>query len=232
MAEVGTGVTALARAQRAQTARLLLETTDLPVSSVAFAAGFSSIRQFNDTVRAVFGATPTALRRAHRRRAPRAAGAVALRLPYREPFDGRAILQFLGQRAVPGVESLSAGVYRRSLPLPHGDGVVELSAERGCVRAVFHLQDLRDLTRAVSRCRRLLDLDADPVAVDEVLGTDPLLAPLVARAPGRRVAGSVDGAELAVRAVIGQQVSVRGRGPWPDGWSGRAAGPWPSRGGR
>jgi AraC family transcriptional regulator of adaptative response / DNA-3-methyladenine glycosylase II len=212
-AEVGAGPLALARAQRAQTARLLVETTELPFSQVAFGAGFASIRQFNDTVRAVFAATPTELRRrsggAIRDAAVSgAAGVVSLRLPVRQPFDGDALLAFLGRRAVAGIEERTGNAYRRTLRLPHGPAVVELAPRADHVACRLRLADLRDLTRAVQRSRRLLDLDADPVAVGMVLGSDALLAPLVAKAPGLRSPGHVDGAELALRAVLGQQVSL------------------------
>jgi len=212
VAEVGTGALALARAQRAQTARLLLETTDLAAAGVAFAAGFSSVRQFNESVRQVFARTPTELRLAGRRQHRRQGGASALslRLAYRRPLAGDALFGFLGARAVPGIEVYDGLTYRRSLRLPHGDGTVEITPADGYLRAVFALADLRDLTTAVARCRHLGNLDADPVAVDEVLGADALLGPLVKAVPGRRVAGCVDGFELAVRAVIGQQVSVAG----------------------
>jgi AraC family transcriptional regulator, regulatory protein of adaptative response / DNA-3-methyladenine glycosylase II len=218
--EVGTGALALARAQRAQTARTLIETTDLPVADVAFAAGFKSIRQFNDTVKQIFGRAPTELRRAANRRSSAPAGhhhastpdpGVPLRLAHRRPFAAGPLWEFLAARAVPGVESFEDGVYRRSLRLPYGQGTVELSpAEgQGYVNALFFLSDLRDLTVAVVRCRHLLNLDSDPEAVDQALGKDPLLSPLVKAVPGRRVAGAADGFEIAVRALIGQQVSLK-----------------------
>jgi AraC family transcriptional regulator, regulatory protein of adaptative response / DNA-3-methyladenine glycosylase II len=208
VAELGAGPVAVARAQRAQTARVLLETTGLPITEVAFAAGFASVRQFNDTIRAVFAVTPTQLRRSRRGPAERSAGVIALRLPYREPIDLGSLLRFLGARAVAGIEHWSAGVYSRSLRLPHGPGTVALSAGTGHVHCELRLTDLRDLAAAVQRSRRLLDLDADPAAVQADLGTDPLLGPLVRKAPGLRVPGHVDGAEMAIRAVLGQQVSV------------------------
>ncbi len=124
--------------------------------------------------------------------------------------DAAALLGFLGARAVPGVEDWDGRTYRRTLRLPRADGIAELAAGDGFVHATLRLADLRDLGAAVARCRRLLDLDADPVAVDERLAGDPLLRPLVRAAPGRRVPGSVDGFELAVRAVLGQQVSIGG----------------------
>ena len=208
-AELGCGPLALARAQRSRTARILIETTDLPMAAVAFSAGFSSIRQFNDTVRQVFGRTPTALRARRLEPVPGDDG-LRVRLAYREPFDPADLLGFLGTRAVPGVEEADGEAYRRSLRLPHGTGVVSLRPAQRHVEAALWLDDLRDLTAAVSRCRRLLDLDADPIAVDRALSTDPLLGPVVRAAPGRRIPGAVDGFEIAVRAVVGQQVSVAG----------------------
>ncbi len=227
LAEVGAGPLALARAQRAQTARILLETTDVPVSDVAFAAGFSSIRQFNDTVRAVFAATPSQVRAAPRRR-DLPVGTVALRLPFRRPLAAAMLFEFLALQAVPGVEEGFPFGYRRTLDLAYGTAVIELGdtgpgadlddrsgvepswLDQGWIPCRLRLSDLRDLSTAVARCRRLLDLDADPRAVDGVLGGDDVLARSVARMPGIRVPGHVDGAELAVRAVLGQQVSVRG----------------------
>lgn len=211
VAVVGAGPLALARAQRAQTARILLETTALPVTGVAFAAGFQSVRQFNATVREVFAMTPSALRaRARRYGRPEDSGSLLLRLPYRAPLDAHGLIAFLGLRAVPGVEQVHDGGYRRSLRLAHGAGMVELTPAEGYVSARYRLADLGDLASAVQRSRALLDLDSDPRSVMDVLGGEPLLGPLVAQAPGRRVAGAVDGHELAVRAVLGQQVSLRG----------------------
>jgi AraC family transcriptional regulator of adaptative response / DNA-3-methyladenine glycosylase II len=208
-AELGAGPLALARAHRAHTARLLVETTPLGMADVAFAAGFASVRQFNDTVRAVYGVPPTTLRAEAGRRGPTpVAGALVLRLPYRPPFDAAGLLEFLGARAVDGVESVEGGTYRRTLRLPRGPATVALAAGPGHVVATLWLSDPRDLAPAVSRVRRLLDLDADPAAVDAVLGADPWLAPAVAATPGVRLPGTVDPAETAVRAVLGQQVSV------------------------
>ncbi|MFI5956435.1 AlkA N-terminal domain-containing protein [Cryptosporangium sp. NPDC051539] len=209
IAELGVGPLALARARRAQIARTLIETTALSFAEVAFAAGFSSIRQFNDTIREIFASTPTQLRAKRGRvESPGGPGVISLRLAYRGPFDAAALWSFLGVRAVPGVEELDGETYRRTLRLPHGVGMVALTPAIGHVRAELVLADLRDLGTAVQRCRRLLDLDADPVAVDTALGGDPVLGPLVAAHPGLRVPGAVDGAEMAIRAVLGQQVSV------------------------
>jgi AraC family transcriptional regulator, regulatory protein of adaptative response / DNA-3-methyladenine glycosylase II len=264
-AELGAGPLALARAHRAHTARLLIETTPLGMADVAFAAGFASVRQFNDTVRAVYGVAPTTLRaEAGRRRPTAAAGTLVLRLPFRPPFDAEGLLQFFAARAVAGVETLGDDGYVRTLRLPHGGatvalqlpdatpagarraaaagpaiatgdggaaneanaagragaGLTEAIAAGGAakeagrhggaahVTATLRLADPRDLGPAVARVRRLLDLDADPVAVDELLGTDPGLAKAVEEVPGIRLPGSVDGAETAIRTLLGQQVSV------------------------
>jgi AraC family transcriptional regulator of adaptative response / DNA-3-methyladenine glycosylase II len=209
-AEVGAGPIALARAQRAQTARLLIETTALPFAEVAFASGFASIRQFNDTVRAVFARTPTELRRHRAVTSVSAPGTISVRLAVRAPFDGAGLVEFLSARAVPGVEAVEGLTYRRTLGLAHGTGTVELVPAASHVQATLRLDDLRDLAAAVARARRLLDLDADPEAVAEQLGADDLLGPVVAKDPGRRVPGATDGFELAVRAILGQQVSVAG----------------------
>jgi AraC family transcriptional regulator of adaptative response / DNA-3-methyladenine glycosylase II len=225
--ELGAGLLAIARSQRAHTARILLETTDLPVSEVAWAAGFGSLRSFNDTIAAVYAVTPTALRGRRGSSGGHAAGTAVrggqppgtgwsgrpplrVRLAARAPFDGRAVLEFLGARAVPGVEAWDGTAYRRALALPHGHGTVACAAHGDVVTAEFRLADVRDLTTAVARVRRLLDLDADPAAVAEVLGADALLAPCLARRPGLRMAGSVDPHEVVVRAIAGQQVSVAG----------------------
>ncbi len=233
VSEVGTGALALARSYRAEAARSLIETTGLSFADVAFAAGFASVRQFNDTMRRVYAATPTQLRAAAhgtsrtvgRRNAEHAEhvdlhgqhqgrhgarGWLSLNLPVRQPFDSAALIAFLAAHAVRGVEEVADGTYRRTLRLPHGPGVVALTPRPDAVRCELWLHDLRDLQAAVRRCRRALDLDADPCAVDEHLRSDPLLAPLVGRRPGLRVPGGVDPAEVAVRAVLGQQVSLAG----------------------
>jgi AraC family transcriptional regulator of adaptative response / DNA-3-methyladenine glycosylase II len=208
-AELGAGPLALARAQRAQTARTLIETTELGFAEIAFAAGFASVRQFNDTVREVFALTPRELRQRRGKPVAAGAGSIALRLPYRAPIEIEALFAFFATRAIAGVEeSAAGGAYRRTLRLPHGTAIAELAPGDGCVRCTLRLADVRDLGVAVARCRRLLDLDADPSAIVSALAADPLLAPLVSARPGLRVPGCVDGTEIAVRAVLGQQISV------------------------
>jgi AraC family transcriptional regulator, regulatory protein of adaptative response / DNA-3-methyladenine glycosylase II len=209
LAELGAGPLAIARAQRAQTARLLIETTSLPMSDVAPAAGFASIRAFNDAIHNVFALSPTELRRRAVDGDPAPTPeTLSLRLPFRAPLCPDNLFGHLVATAVPGVEEWRDGAYRRTLRLPHGHGVATLRPLPDHVGCQLALADLRDLAIAISRCRRLLDLDADPVAVAEALRTDPILDPLVGKAPGRRVPRTVDAAEFAVRAVLGQQVSV------------------------
>jgi AraC family transcriptional regulator of adaptative response / DNA-3-methyladenine glycosylase II len=234
MAEVGAGPLGLARAQRAQAARVLIETTAMPMAQVAFAAGFASVRQFNETVQAVFAVSASELRRKaanrpsshHARPTARLvsglqvadlpvgaqsaspAQTLTLRLPFRAPFCPDNLFGHLAATAVPGVEEIRDGAYRRTLRLPHGLAIVGLRPAEDCIWASLCLGDLRDLTSAVARCRRLLDLDADPEATGQQLCDDAVLAPLVRSAPGRRVPRTVDEQEMAVRAVLGQQVST------------------------
>ena len=218
-AEVGAGPLALARAQRARTARILVETTTLPMGDITFAAGFTSIRQFNATMLEVYDTAPSALReRAARRRdrgkgpadAAGPAGALCLRLPFRPPIDLTRVFGYLRARAVPGVEAVTATGYGRTISLPNGPGVARLRIVPGqnWVECSLTLADLRDVSAAVQRCRRLLDLDADPMAISGDLAADPVIGPLALACPGRRSVGAVDGDEIALRAVLGQQVSV------------------------
>ncbi|MFD0002130.1 AlkA N-terminal domain-containing protein [Streptomyces sp. NPDC127178] len=259
--ELGAGPVALARAQRAHTARVLLQTTELAITEIAFAAGFASVRQFNDTIREVYASTPSELRAAAApkngrgdRRAGTPSAGIPLRLAYRGPYQAGLVLDLLEREAVPGVEDVSgpAGrrTYRRTLRLPHGTGIVAVRERTGGARrratagghaapgpaapgppgapaarlratpasathpggwldARLHLTDPRDLTTAVQRLRRLFDLDADPYAVDERLGADSRLGPLVAARPGLRSPGAADAEELAVRALVGSAEAER-----------------------
>lgn len=249
--ELGAGPLALARAHRAHTARLLIQTTAMPMSDIAFAAGFASIRQFNDTVREVFAVSPTTMRtEAQRARkdpaqaSPSANGTLSLRLPFREPLDRAWLEWFLSAHVVPGMESWEDRVYTRNLRTPHGHATARIGFRGDHVRAELALHDMRDLAPTVARLRHLLDLDADPVGIDEVLGATPLGAPAdafdtedarrlatdtlpdigsapasdgpAARngrgrllfTPGIRVPGCLDGPELLLRTMIGQQISV------------------------
>ncbi|MEV6949303.1 AlkA N-terminal domain-containing protein [Streptomyces sp. NPDC051172] len=226
--ELGAGPVALARAQRAHTARVLVQTTELPITEIAFASGFASVRQFNDTIRDVYASTPSELRAAAPsagRRAATPAAGIPLRLAHRGPYQAGAVFDLLAGEAVGEVEEVSGArgrrTYRRTLRLPHGTGIVAVDERAGAARSAsgahpggwldarLQLTDPRDLTTAVVRLRRLFDLDADPYAVDERLGGDDRLAPLVAARPGLRSPGAADPEELAVRALVGRAEAER-----------------------
>ncbi|GAC1503003.1 MAG: AlkA N-terminal domain-containing protein [Pseudarthrobacter sp.] len=210
--ELGAGPLSLARASRAQTARTLLVSTAMKLADIAFASGFSSVRQFNDTMVEVFAMTPSTLR-ATTRHHPHgtAATSLTLNLPYREPFDP-GVFTFLAVRSIPGIEAGTPASYARTLRLPHGDARFSVDYDDGAPGRPLTLTigavDLRDLPALLSRVRRLFDLDADPVAIDNALAADPRLAPSVERVPGIRMPGAVDPQELLIRAMIGQQITV------------------------
>ena len=213
--ELGAGPLALSRAHRSQTARTLLVSTDLPIADVAFAAGFSSIRQFNETLQAVYQTTPTALRLgAHRvpataRETDGCATLISLRLPARAPFDGQGLMSFLAAHSIAGIETADAGSFARSVRLPGGIGHIELRLDgANAVLCTARLENIADLSTLVSRVRRLLDLDADSVAIDDSLASDPAFAALVSARPGLRLPGSLDTEETLFRTMIGQQISV------------------------
>jgi AraC family transcriptional regulator of adaptative response / DNA-3-methyladenine glycosylase II len=215
MTELGAGPLALARAHRAQTARTLLVSTDLPIADLAFAAGFSSIRQFNETVQAVYELTPTALRLGAPRAASPPQGAdgtatlISLRLPARAPFDGAGLIAFFAAHAIAGVETADAHSFARSLRLPGGIAHIEIRLDGAdAVICTARLDNIADLSTLVSRVRRLLDLDADSAAIDDSLSANPAFAPLVRARPGLRLPGSLDSAETLFRTMIGQQISV------------------------
>ncbi|BCW75247.1 AlkA N-terminal domain-containing protein [Arthrobacter sp. NicSoilB11] len=210
--ELGAGPLSLARAARAQTARTLLVSTSMKLADIAFAAGFSSVRQFNETIAEVFDMTPTALRRTVPHPAPGGGTtALTLGLPYRPPFDP-SIFSFLAVRAIPGIEEGTATSYARTLRLTHGDARFQVAYDGGTRARQLTLTvgavDLRDLPALLSRVRRLFDLDADPEAIDGALTADPRLAASVAGAPGMRMPGALDPQELLVRAMVGQQITV------------------------
>lgn len=213
--ELGAGPLSLARASRAQTARTLLVSTTMKAADIAFAAGFSSVRQFNETIGEVFAMT---LGAAGHRPAPPVLcrDRCVVDSPDPEPAIPRAlrsgVFNFLAVRAIPGIEEGSSTSYARTLRLAHGDARFRVDYDAGTAGRPLVLTigavDLRDLPSLLSRVRRLLDLDADPVAIDAALGSDPRLAASVAATPGMRMPGAVDPQELLIRAMIGQQITV------------------------
>ncbi len=208
VAEVGAGPLALARSRRAQTARLLIDQTNLSLTTIAFAAGFASVRQFNETMQTVFACAPSELRR---RVQPERVGdgRLTLRLHYRPPFYAETLLTYFSKQAIPGIEVVNNGCYRRTVVFPRSKGIIELEPmAKNAVRVHLQLDDLSDISLIVQRCRRLFDLDADSSGIDSMLAIDPLLAPLVMTQPGRRVPGAINGFELAVRTIVRQHVSA------------------------
>jgi AraC family transcriptional regulator of adaptative response / DNA-3-methyladenine glycosylase II len=213
LTHLGAAPLAVARTRRVHFARRLLDETDLPMTGIAAAAGFGSVRQFNQAVRESFRRTPTELRRRARgRRDPAAGGDLVLRLAYRPPFDWPALVRFLGARATPGVEAVDDRSYRRSVEVDGKAGVIEVSPVPDQAHLVLRLGLLpgRGIIDVVERVRRIFDLGADPLQITTHLRRDRRLARLVEPRPGLRGPGAWDGFELAVRAVLGQQVTVRG----------------------
>lgn len=207
-ASVGATPLRLARSRRVQTARCLLTATDMPITEVAFAAGFGSIRQFNGAIQAEFGLTPGGVRAAGGAAEP--GGWVSVRLVSRGPFDADNLFAFLGARTIKGVDSVAEGVYSRAIGTAHGAAIIQLAPTADCVHMSAHLDTLADLGEVVRRSRRLLDLDTDVAMIDAALGSDTLLRASLRSSPGRRLPGAAEPFEMVVRAVLGQQVSVAG----------------------
>jgi AraC family transcriptional regulator of adaptative response / DNA-3-methyladenine glycosylase II len=209
---VGVTPDQLARSRRAHFARRLLDDTDLTITDVAFASGFGSLRQFNRACQDIFRASPRELR-ARRRRTDRlvADGGLVLRLPYRGPLDWDAMLSYASVRAIPHVEDVRDGVYRRTIVVDGEPGVLEIGAGADDhLVLTAHLPYWNGLIHVVERARRIFALDAPVEDAVEHLSDDPVLGPHVSARPGLRVPGTWDAFELGVRAIIGQQVSVAG----------------------
>ena len=207
---LGASPISIAQTRRILLAKQLIQDTRLPMTEVALAAGFGSIRRFNETFRQLYKRPPTALRRMGvTEESVGTTGAVAVKLGYRPPYDWEAILSFLRARAIPGIEAVSSSRYARTIAIGEERGVLVVEpAERNCLRATVRVPDLKILPPIIARVRRVFDLAADPLAIGAHLSQDPVLAPLVAARPGLRVPGAWDGFELAVRAILGQQITV------------------------
>ncbi len=210
---LGTTPQVVARTRRTHFARRLIDDTELPMSEVALASGFGSIRQFNQAIRVSFGRPPTQLRReAAGRREESAEGEIAIKLAYRPPLAWDALLGFLGPRAIPGVESADAASYRRTIELDGAVGMLEVRQDPGAAQLVLRvrIRETAGLGHVVEGVRRIFDLRANPLQIATDLSQDPELARLVEKRPGIRIPGAWDPFELAVRAVLGQQITVKG----------------------
>jgi AraC family transcriptional regulator of adaptative response / DNA-3-methyladenine glycosylase II len=207
---LGASPISIAQTRRILLAKQLIQDTRLPMIEVAAAAGFGSTRRFNEIFQQLYKRPPKALRRAGvAQESVGTTGAVAVKLGYRPPYDWEAVLSFLRARAIPGVEVVASGRYARTIAMGDERGVLVVEPAPGnCLKATVRFPNLKNLPAIIARVRRVFDLAADPLAIGAHLGQDPVLAPLVAARPGLRVPGAWDGFELAVRAILGQQITV------------------------
>ncbi len=206
---LGATPVAVLQTRRLHFAKTLIDQTDLPFTEAALAAGFGSVRRFNSSFQSLYHRTPTELRALARRRGPGSAGHYRFRLPFRPPFDWDGLLAFLAPRAIPGVEIVDGASYRRTISLQGKRGLIEVRCS-DALELQIDFPDARPLMTIVEKVRRLFDLRADPAEISTRLAGDSLLGPRVASRPGLRVPGAWNGFELAVRAILGQQVSVKG----------------------
>ena len=208
---VGASPVAVAQTRRVLLAKQLLHETRMPMAEVALAAGFGSVRRFNETFQQLFDRPPAKLRRLGGAEvAAGEGGAATIRLPYRAPYDWPAMLAFLSARSIPGVEAVREGRYARSLRVGAARGVVMIEPGEGdYLKATLRFPKVEAWPAVIARVRRVFDLAADPAVIQAHLSEDPDLAPLVAARPGLRAPGAWDGFELAVRAVLGQQITVQ-----------------------
>lgn len=207
---IGATPTTVAHTRRVLFAKQLITETHLPMTEIALASGFGSVRRFNETFQHLFARPPSALRKNPRATKGVTSSVLTLSLPYRAPYDWEAMLNFLSTRAIPGVECIANGAYRRTILLNGHPGWVEVShAEKRCaLSATIAFNDVSQLPVIIARLRRLFDLSADPKAIGAALSSDLRLAPLVSSRPGLRVPGAWDEFEVAVRAILGQQITV------------------------
>ena len=205
---VGASPIAVAQTRRILLAKQLIHESSLPMAEVALASGFNSVRRFNETFLQMFGRAPATLRRI-RDKAKHKTGALSVHLTYRPPYDWDAMLSFLTARAIPGVESVSGNIYRRTILIGGECGVISVApAAKNRVNVSVRFPNMAALPQIIARVRRVFDLAADPDTIGAHLAFDPVLAPLVSARPGLRVPGAWDGFELAVRAIFGQQITV------------------------
>lgn len=219
---LGASPISVAQTRRVLLAKKLIHETRLPMIEVAMAAGFGSVRRFNETFQRLYHRPPGQLRRGSAPEASAgAAGEVSLRLPYREPYDWPAMFAALASRAIPGIETVDDRGYARTIALDGAQGTIQVAPGDGAfAEVVVRFPRLRSLPSIIARIRRVFDFAADPVVIGQQLSEDPLLAPLVKRRPGLRVPGAWDGFELAVRAALPDRHALAGllagRGTFPD----------------
>ena len=202
---------AVAQSRRVHLAKKLIDETALPISEIAFSAGFASIRRFNDSFGKIYGRPPSDFRRNQKHTPPDQNSAIQIRLAFRPPYDWHSLIRFLGPRAIPGIEFIQDDCYRRFVAFDECAGMIEvrLAANSNHLLLTVPLELSKGLAQIVERVRTMFDLRADPQTIDAHLRRDPLLAALVKAHPGLRVPGAWDGFELAARAILGQQVSVK-----------------------
>ncbi len=207
---LGASPIVVAQTRRVLFAKQLLHETRMSMADVAHAAGFGSLRRYNETFRRLYGRPPSVLRRQQAGAGARSPSAIALKLSYAPPYDWRGMIDFLGARAIPGVEVVEPHRYMRTIELDGRHGTIEVTQARGhsALAVTIRFPSVRALPAIVARIRRVFDLGADIRAITTQLAEDPHLAPLVASRPGLRLPGAWDGFELAVRAILGQQIAV------------------------
>ena len=207
---LGASPLTVAHTQRLHFAKRLIDQTRLPMNHVAIAAGYGSIRRFNDTFRKTYGRSPRELRKSSEEVFDRNT-ALSVRLPYRKPFDWAGMLDFLAGRATPGVEQVSGGAYLRTVSVEGQPGVVEFRHDErdASIRVLLHGIATTAMFRVVQHVREMLDVDAPLSDIADVLGADKQLRLLLRSNPGIRVPGAWDSFELTVRAILGQQISVK-----------------------
>ncbi len=206
---LGASPLTVAMTRRVLLAKQLVHDSDLGMTDIALASGFGSLRRFNEVFRKQFGRPPSALRR-HGERGIGDPPELTVQLPYRAPYDWEAMLRFLESRAIPGVEFIEGGDYKRTLELDNERGLVCVShaPKINALSARIQIKNLSLAPRIIARLKRLFDVDCDPHAISDVLKQDTFLAPMLARRPGLRLPGAWEGFELGVRAILGQQISA------------------------
>jgi AraC family transcriptional regulator, regulatory protein of adaptative response / DNA-3-methyladenine glycosylase II len=205
---VGAAPVTVAQTRRVLLAKQLIHQTDLSMIQVALASGFGSVRRFNETFQSLYHRPPSELRR---RVAASPSPEISLVLPYRPPYDWAAMLRFLEVRTIGGLEVITKGSYSRIIELENVMGSITVShvPDQSALRVVVRFPRLNFLPVIIARIRRMFDLSADPGAINSALSSDPILAPLVSARPGLRVPGGWNGFEIAIRAVLGQQITVK-----------------------